>query len=200
MATSRKVMTPEYRGSFVYLLKAKPADEEGKKPRYTNVMLFKKGTDLSELSKILKEAAIAEWGEAEVEKLTKAKKLKLPFKDQGDCTNAEGELYAGYEPGNMCAEAWSIDRPGVVDTNVQDIIEEREIYSGAWFRATVHAFTWDNPKKGKGVSFGLQNVQKLRDDERLGGASRTKPQNDFEPVEGASNDDGSAATADALFG
>jgi hypothetical protein len=58
-------------------------------------------------------------------------------------------------------------RPGLVDANLQDIIDEVEVYSGAWYRAQVRPYSYS--KKGNiGVAFGLQNVQKLRDDEPLG--------------------------------
>jgi hypothetical protein len=84
---------------------------------------------------------------------------------------------------------------------LQDIIanDETEVYSGAWYRAQVRAFAYENAGN-KGVSFGLQNVQKLRDDDPLG-SGRIPASKAFEPVDvpaGATG--GSGKTATSIFG
>lgn len=65
----------------------------------------------------------------------------------------------------------SKSRPGVVDRNVQPILDETEVYSGMWARVDIGAFAY-NSNGSRGVSFGLNHVQKIRDDERLDGATR----------------------------
>jgi hypothetical protein len=71
-------------------------------------------------------------------------------------------------------------RPGIVDANLQEIISEDDFYSGCYARATLTAFAYD--KLGnKGVAFGLQNIQKLKDGEHLSG--RKNAESDFEAVE-----------------
>ncbi len=64
----------------------------------------------------------------------------------------------GYGAGCMFASASSKQPPGVVDRNREAILEA-DLYAGCWARASVTAFAYDN--KGKGVAFGLHNIQKL---------------------------------------
>ena len=113
------------------------------------------------------------------------KKLKSPFLDAGDYD------YEWYEEGRVLIRASSIQKPGVVDAKLNQIIDESEIYPGCWGRVSLRAFAYDN-SGNRGVSFGLQNVQKVRDDDNIGGTGRSRPENDFAPVEGAaaSSDDG----------
>jgi hypothetical protein len=54
--------------------------------------------------------------------------------------------------------------------NVQPIIDENEIYSGMFGRATIRFFAYASSGK-KGIGCGLNNVQKLGDGDALGGHS-----------------------------
>lgn len=170
-----KVMTPEFRASFADVFVPR-APEEGKEPVYAVTMLFAKDADLSALKAAAKAAAIEKWG-ADQNKWPK--NLKLPFRDQGE------KDYDGYEAGCIFVRASSKQKPGLVDANVQPIIDPSEFYSGCYARATVNAFAWGGAahQKGQnGVSFGLQNIQKIHDGEAFGG--RSKPTDDFAPVGG----------------
>ena len=73
-------------------------------------------------------------------------------------------------------------RPGIVNARNEDIIDESEAYSGAYYRAQVRAFAYDSAGN-KGVSFGLQNVQKMAEGDPLGG--RIPASKAFEAVEEA---------------
>ena len=84
-----------------------------------------------------------------------------------------------------------------MDSHVQDIIEEKDFYPGCYARATVRAFAYDQAGN-RGVAFGLQNIQKLADGEPLGG--RTKPHDDFEPVDDDVANGGAPKTASDIFG
>lgn len=75
--------------------------------------------------------------------------------------------------GMMFMNVSSKSKPGVVDKRVQPILDESEVYSGMWARVDVGAFAY-NAKGKKGVSFGLNHIQKIRDDERLDGATRAE--------------------------
>ena len=88
-------------------------------------------------------------------------------------------------------------RPGLVDAKLQDIIDDTDVYSGAWYRAQVRAFAYDTAGN-KGVSFGLQNVQKLRDDDPLG-SGRIPANKAFEPVD-VPADTANGKTATSIFG
>jgi hypothetical protein len=67
--------------------------------------------------------------------------------------------------------------------------------------AVVNAYTWDNPKNGKGVSFGVNMVQVAKDGERLGGGG-LDPSAHFEaiPDDGAPAGGGSVNSAADMFG
>lgn len=172
---SENVMTPEFRVSFPNVFRPGKALQEGAKPKYSLTMLFPKGADLSKLKAAAKGAAVDKWG-ADEKKWPK--NLRLPFRDQGE------KEFEGYEEGAIFINATSSNKPGLVDSQVQDIIEEHEFYPGCYARATVRAFAYDQAGN-RGISFGLQNVQKTKDGEPLGG--RTRPSDDFEAVgEGAS--------------
>ena len=67
----------------------------------------------------------------------------------------------------------SADRPPeVVDTQLQPIINQAEIYSGIYGRVNVDFFPYFNSGK-KGIGCALNSVQKLRDGEALGGSAPT---------------------------
>ena len=160
------IMTPEFRVSFPAVFKPRSATNDGDAgtPKYGITMLFAKNADLSKLKAAAQAAAKEKWGD----KIPK--NLRSPFRDQG-----EKEL-EGYVEGCVFITATSLQKPGLVDRNREDIIDETEFYAGCYARATVRAFAYD--KKGnKGVAFGLNNIQKLRDGEPLSG--RTRAQDDF---------------------
>jgi hypothetical protein len=181
------VLTPKFRVSFPYVFRPqKPmANAASQDPKYSLTMLFPKGADLSVLKKAASDAVIEKWG-AEKEKWPK--NLRNPFRDQGE------KEFEGYEAGAIFVTATSKQRPGLVDAQVKDIIDEKDFYPGCYARASVRAFAYDQAGN-RGVAFGLQNVQKLGDGEPLGG--RTRPTDDFEPV---AEDGKPAASAAELFG
>jgi len=59
------------------------------------------------------------------------------------------------------------------------ILDETEVYSGCYGRASVNFFPYSH-KGNRGVACGLNNVQKLADGESLGGRSRAE--DDFDAV------------------
>jgi len=187
-------ITPEARASYAFVLKqGKPMP--GKEPKYSISLLFPKDADFTLAKKMASDALQEKFGArlADLNSTDPKKKaaaeafkarLKSPFRDQGEKDSA------GYEPGCIFITATAKNRPGVVDASGADILEERQVYSGCYVRASLRAFAYD-VDGGVGVAFGLQNVQKLRDGEPLGGRSR--PEDDFEPVAGAAAGASSAA-------
>ena len=181
------VITPEFRVSFPFVFRPQKAMEAGKDPKYAVTMLFPKGTDLSKLKAAANAVVAEKWG---ADKTKWPKGMRTPFRDQGE------KEFSGYEAGAIFVTATSKQRPGVVDAQVQDIIDESQFYAGCYARATIRAFAYDQAGN-RGVAFGLQNIQKLRDGEPLGGRSR--PQDDFEPLPGAGEPAAAAAGAGGLF-
>lgn len=174
---SENIMTPEFRVSYPSVFRAKKNELSGKE-EYSIVALFKKGEDLSALKAAANKAIEAKWGS---DKSKWPKNLRSPFRDQGEKDGPQ------YEEGAIFMNLKSAQKPGLVDAKVQDIIDETEFYSGCYARATVRAYVYDQAGN-RGVSFGLQNIQKLRDGEPLGG-SRVKASSEFAPVGGSSSDD-----------
>ena len=108
--------------------------------------------------------------------------MKSPFRLQEErAKEVDGKrvLPAGHEEGAIFMNLRSTQRPGVVDQNVQDILDESQFYAGCIARASINAYAYDQ-KGNRGVAFGLANIQKVRDGEPLG--NRTKPEQDFAPV------------------
>jgi hypothetical protein len=196
-----KLLTPEFRVSHPNVFEAKTNDLNGKK-EYSLVAIFAKGADLSDLKKAAEAAATERWG---ADKSKWPPNIRSPFRKCSERWKNEDSkqiIPAGYEEGDAFFITFKANeqfKPGVVDQNVKDIIEPREFYPGCYARASIRPFAYPSPKaKGpatanKGVSFGLNHVQKLRDGDPLGGSSR--PTDDFKPVEGAS-----APAADSVFG
>lgn len=71
-------------------------------------------------------------------------------------------------------------KPGVVDAQLNPILDPTEVYSGCYGRASINFFAY-NRAGNKGIGCGLNHIQKLEDGDYLG--SRTKPEDDFEPYE-----------------
>ena len=97
--------------------------------------------------------------------------LKTPMRD-GDIERPDDPAYEGH----WFVNANSGTAPGVVDINRQPIIDTSEIYSGVYARVSLSFYAF-NSNGNKGIACGLQNIQKVRDGESLGG--RTKAEDDF---------------------
>lgn len=172
------LMTPEFRVSYPFVFTPQANKEDPtREPKYSVTMLFKKGEDLTKLRDAVVDVLTEKFGPKE----KWPKNLRLPFRDQAD-KEKDGKMPEGYTKGAVFVTASGKQKPGVVDQNVNDIIDSSQFYAGCYARATVRAFYYD-AKGNKGVAFGLQNVQKLRDGEPLG--NRMRAQDEFKPVEGA---------------
>lgn len=102
---------------------------------------------------------------------------KSPLRD-GD-TERDLEKNPEYK-GHYFINCNSGQKPDVVDTALNPILDKSAVYSGCYGRASVnfYPFSMDG---NKGIAAGLNNVQKLADGERLGGGSRAS--DDFTAVE-----------------
>ncbi len=173
MADRKKVTTPIFRVSFPSVFEAKSMN--GGKAKYGLSMLFTPTTFTDNDKKRWAEM-IALADEASLEKFKKKVKdlpdnFKKPFR-KGE----EKEGMEGYGPGVIFCNATSQQKPGLVDANRNLITSEEDFYPGCYARATVVAYAYDN--QGKGVAFGLNNIQKVKDGETF--SSRTPADEDFE--------------------
>ena len=67
----------------------------------------------------------------------------------------------------------SATKLGIVDADCQHIIELSEVYSGVYGRASISFYAF-NSNGNKGIACGLNNLQKIRDGEPLGGKPRAE--------------------------
>lgn len=185
MAASN-ILTPEFRASFVALFKPSAPQGSNQEPKYSVRAMFPPTTNLKALKAAAEQAAIEKWGD----KIPKS--LRSPFRRNDELENPVPGI--GDDWIVMTFSAKADRRPGLVGPTLDDIIDDSLVYSGCWLRAEVRPYAYDN-QGNRGVSFGLQNVQKLRDDDPLG-AARMPASKVFEAVEGAASGSGAAAFFD----
>lgn len=101
--------------------------------------------------------------------------LKTPLRD-GDAERPDDETYADA----YFINANSATAPGIVDADRNPILDRSEVYSGVYGRASINFYAF-NSNGNKGIACGLNNLQKIRDGEPLGGKSRAE--DDFETEE-----------------
>jgi hypothetical protein len=177
------VITPTFVASYPKIFKAEKNELSGK-DEFSVVALFKKGEDLALLKKEAEAVLVEEFG---ADKTKWPKGLKSPFRDQSD-REKDGVMPAGHEKGAIFITLKTGYKPQVVDANVQPILDESEIYAGCICRASVRASYFDKAGN-KGVSFYLQNLQKVKDGEPIGGGKKAASA-EFAPVEGANQSSG----------
>jgi len=172
MAERLKAVTPPFRVSFPSIIEA--SSYQGSDPKYSVVMLFypEKFTEADKKAWATMQSIADAASKDQFKKLIK--ELPANFKRPIRNGDEKGHL-EGYGDGCMFATASSKQRPGLVDRTRQPILTEEEFYPGCWARATITAYGYDNV--GKGVAFGLHNVQKLGDDDNFTG--RVAAEDDF---------------------
>lgn len=105
--------------------------------------------------------------------------LKLPLRD-GDIDRPDDEAYKGAYFLNASCKT----KPGIVDAKREEILDQTEFYSGCYGRASLNFYAF-NTQGNKGIAAGLNNLQKLKEGEPLGG--RMPAEEDFKddfPIEG----------------
>lgn len=191
---SSRLITPPFRVSFPSVFE-KSSYNNGV-PRFSLVGLFypKKFTDDDKLKW---QAIRKQLDVVSLEGFKKPMKdldrgvYKIPF-HKGDEKD-----YQGYGDADMVyyTMANSKRRPQIVNPKGEPITSENaeEFYAGCWARASVNPY-WFN-KIGKGLSIGLGNLQKIKDDESFEGF--TSAEDDFgDTIEG----DGEGGEGDDDFG
>ena len=94
--------------------------------------------------------------------------IKTPLRD-GDKERPGDDAYKGC----YFINANSATAPGIVDADRQPILDTSEVYSGVYGRASINFYAF-NSNGNKGIACGLNNLQKIRDGEPLGGKSRAE--------------------------
>lgn len=169
-----KVITgPDTRWSYANVWEAKSIN--GGTPKFSVSLIIPK-SDTATIAKIRAaiEAAYKE-GEAKLKgngrSVPALSVLKTPLRD-GDTERPDDEAYANA----YFVNANSATAPGIVDADRLPILDRSEVYSGVYGRASINFYAF-NSNGNKGIACGLNNLQKIRDGEPLGGKSR--PEDDF---------------------
>lgn len=97
--------------------------------------------------------------------------IKNPLRD-GDTERPDDPAYAN----SYFVNANSATAPGVVDADCNPILTRSEVYSGVYGRASISFYAF-NSNGNRGIACGLNNLQKIRDGESLGG--RASAESDF---------------------
>ena len=161
-----KVITgPETRWSYANVWE--PKSINGGTPKYSVSLIIPK-SDTKTLTKIKAaiEAAYQE-GEAKLKGNGKSvpalSAIKTPLRN-GDTEHPDDPAYAGC----YFINANATSAPGIVEVDRNPILTRSEVYSGVYGRASITFYAF-NSSGNRGIACGLNNLQKIRDGEPLGG-------------------------------
>ena len=152
---------------------------------------------MEEMKKVAAATAIEYYGSKEkvpvaIKQMDLAKGSGWPFRDQKEKVDPDREDNAPYEAGGLFLNANSKNKPQCVDRKKMPLDEE-DLYAGCWVIASLSCFGFKN-SGNTGISFGLGNIQKICDGDRLGG--RSTAAQDFDDIEDFGD---TSASADSLF-
>jgi hypothetical protein len=186
MATEgTKVTTSEVTLSYPNLLVARAGKAAGSKSKFSAALVLFPAqqttpagvASLEALRKAALVAAEARWG-AKAAEMFRTKALKSPFRDDAEAK--------GYPAGSLFLNVRTEQKPVCVfshagpDGKVQRMTDEEiktALYPGSKVRASLVAFAYDTDGN-KGVSFALNNIQKVGEGERMDG--RTAAEDEFD--------------------
>lgn len=169
-----KVITgPNTRWSYANVWE--PKSINGGTPKFSvSLIIPKSDTKTVEKIKAAIEAAYHE-GESKLKGNGKSvpplAALKTPLRD-GDAERPDDEAYANA----YFINANATTAPGIVDVDRNPILTRSEVYSGVYGRASISFYAF-NSNGNKGIACGLNNLQKVRDGEPLGG--KASAESDF---------------------
>ena len=162
---STKVITGKVRFCYANVFEPTSMQEGGEKKYNVAVLISKK--DKATIDKISK--AVDNAIQAGIDKVGKNGKvvpnIKMPLRD-GDEERPDDAAFAGCYFVNCTSQR----KPGVVDADLNPIMEKEDFYSGCYGRVSINFYAF-NVSGNKGVAAGLNNLQKLEEGERLAGGS-----------------------------
>lgn len=169
-----KVITgPDTRWSYANVWEPKAID--GGTPKYSVSLIIPK-SDTRTVAKIRAaiEAAYQE-GQSKLKGSGKSvpplAAIRNPLRD-GDIERPDDPAYANA----YFINANSATAPGIVDADRNPVLTRSSVYSGVYGRASINFYAF-NSNGNKGIACGLNNLQKMRDGEPLGG--KTRAEDDF---------------------
>lgn len=171
-----KVVTGRVRLGYVHVFEPYSSNDD-QPEKYSCVVMIPK-SDRATMAKIRKaQQAALQQGESKTFGGKIPKNWHNTVKD-GD-EDADLERNPELE-GHWYLSVSSKTKPGIVDRQLNPILDSTEVYSGCYCRVSINAFPY-NTQGNKGVSFGLNHIQKIADGDYLGGRSRAE--DDFDEIE-----------------
>lgn len=164
------------RGRLIWARLFEPeAMEEGQKKSYSCAVMFDRKADLGPLRAAYDAAVSDQWK-------SPPRKIKSPFIEGDDLA----DLVDDYEYLKDAVLVLKLRRyedhgqPQLWDQNVEAIESKSEMYSGCHVLCDVEFYGWERPT-AKGVSARVNGIQKVREDEPLGGG-KTETADSFSRV------------------
>jgi hypothetical protein len=167
---STKVVTGLVRLSYAHIWEPVAIEEGATKKYSVSLIIPKSDTETVAKIKAAIEAAKQQGKETKFGGKVPAN-LKTPLRD-GDIDRPEDDAYAN----SYFLNANATTRPGIVDKDVNPILEQDEVYSGCFGRVSVTFYPY-NTSGNKGIACGLNHIQKIKEGEPLSG--RGKAADDF---------------------
>lgn len=199
---SDKFLTPKFRGSYCHLLTPQKSKEENGKENYSiTIVLPKANPETKKFLAQLKAAFKADMIEVFGKELPETALKHYPIKDGDTHLNSDGDPITEWA-GCWVMSAKNASKPGIsvrapdgrrwtmnkqsgewVNKDGEDLPADldTEVYSGAWYYASIRTFAWKHETGGKGVSISLSGVLKVGDDKPFGGSSFSESEFDEVP-------------------
>lgn len=195
------IITCPARLSWPSLIEPSAGPNKPDDKRYRATALFPLGADLELLRKAALDAATKQFG-PRLKAVLESGNFKKPLIDQALAASKEeaktGAPSKAYVPGAFFCRLTTKRKIPILAPDLSVITDPDQIYPGMWcrFKITVRAYDQNG---GMGVSFDLAGVQKVADDDRLGGGG-VSATDGFGAIAGATGSGtGAAANMSAAF-
>lgn len=189
------VVLTNVRLSYTYL--DQPHSQNGGEPKFSATILVPKypadnRAKIDAAIRAATEKARAKYGAAF------PAQPKVSVHDGDGVRPSDGQPFGPECKGHWVFTASNKQRPGVVDINLQPILDSTAIYSGMYANVGVTFFGYNAPQN-KGIGVALDNVQKIADGEPLGG-TRASADDDFGGMAAPAAAPSYAAPAQPMYG
>ena len=169
--------------SYAFLNNPRKNNDDNSDGKYGATLLIPKSD--KDTIKAIEAAIEAARAEGAANGIKGAKNFPSPLRD-GNGSRPRGGEYGPECKGMMVLNSTSKNQPKVCDRNRNPIMDPDEIYSGMWANVLIKFKCFSVPGNS-GISCYLNLVQKVRDDQPLGG-SAPKADDVFEAID--DDDDG----------
>lgn len=183
MSNPRGVTLQNVRLSYAHLFTPQSPNDKAD-PKYSATLLIPKtdATTIQAINTAIKAAVDQAVATGKFKQPIDPTHTKYPPLRDGDSLTDNGEARGPEFAGCwfIAAKAPQSRPPFLVDGQMNKIIDQSLLYSGAYVNAAVEFYAYDN-SGNRGIAASLVGVQKVRDGELLG-APETKPEDVFSVI------------------